>query len=117
MCWTIVNKGQRKFRAEVCFPHSLAELHCAISMRLCYEMAIAAPIFPGHRHRFARMTRDIGSTPAKAAWASPLNQTTKPNPCLKKGSYGRIHAVFSEPVPLVRKGDTQAVGLQWRSED
>lgn len=34
-------------------------------MRLCYEMAIAAPIFPGHGHRFARMTRDIGSTPAK----------------------------------------------------
>ena len=31
--------------------------------------------------------------------------------------YGRIHAVFSEPVPLVREGDTQAVGLQWRSED
>ena len=61
-----VNKGTNvSLELKSAFPHSLAELLCAISMRLCYEMAIAAPIFPGHGHRFARMTRDIGSTPAK----------------------------------------------------
>ena len=69
-------------------------------MRLCYEMAIAAPIFPGHGHRFARMTRDIGSTPAEAAWASPLNQTTKPNPCLEvKDLWTDTRSLFGAGVP------------------
>ena len=55
--------------------------------------------------------------PQSSVGWSPLNQTTKPNAYLKKAFMDGYTQSSSEPVPLVRKSDTQAVGLQWRSED
>ena len=58
--------------------------------------------------------------PRSSVGWSPLNQTAKPNAYLKKAfmdGYTQSCSLPSAPVPLVRKGDTQAVGLQWRSED
>ena len=80
-------------------------------------MAIAAPILPRAKTQIRPMTRDAGSTPARTWECHRSTSTTKPNFVYDNRIVETDTRSLAAPVHFVKEGDTQAVGLQWRSEN